>query len=191
MTGKWWKAGRDENGQATGALIIVVIVVGIAVLLLVRTAATAVSINDKAEDIARTGRGINASTDAILQLERTNTFGTSILETATPLQGQLDRIVGLGRSIDGLATTITGSAVSINGTIKGINGAAAGILSTAQSINRGVEQINRNVDTTIALARDVRLSVGNILNVTGGIHRNAACIDRKTAALGPPSDNHC
>jgi hypothetical protein len=65
------------------------------------------------------------------------------------------------------------------------------ILATGRSINNGVEQINRNVDTTIAIARDVKNATGNILNVTGGIHRNAACIDSKTAILGGTAHAHC
>jgi hypothetical protein len=191
MTGKWWKVDRGESGQATGVLVIVVVVVAIAVVLLVRTAATAVSINDKAEQIARTGRGINQSTDAILQLEKTNALGASILETSKPLTGQVDRIVGIARSIDGLATTITGSATTINGTARGIGGTVNSILGTGRSINNGVEQINRNVDTLIGLVRDVKGATGNILNVGGGIHRNASCIDAKTAVLGAPADGHC
>ncbi len=185
-----WGLDRSERGQATGALVIVILVVGVAVILLLRTAVTAVSINDKAESIARTGRGINQSTDAILQLEKTNQLGGSILNTAKPLQPRLDQIVNVLRSIDGKATTINASAVSINNSARGINGAVTNILGTVQSINRGVEQINRNVDTTIGLARDVKIDLDNVLNVTGAIHRNAACIDRKIPT-GPPADNHC
>ena len=170
---------RSERGQATGTLIVVVLVVGIAVVLLTRTALTAVSINDKAENIAQTGRGINAATDAILQLDKTNQLGASILQTSGPLVGQLDKIVGIARSIDGLATTITGSAVSINGEIRGINGQTTAILSIAQSINRGAEQINRSVDTTIALARDIKLTLDSIIPVERSINQNAVGIDSK------------
>ena len=185
-----WGLDRSERGQATGTLVIVIIVVGIAVILLLRTAVTAVSINDKAESIARTGRGINQSTDAILQLEKTNQLGGAILTTSKELVPRLDTIIGHARSIDGLATTINGSAVTINNTARGINASVVNIMGTAQSINRGVEQINRNVDTTIGLARDVKLTLDNILNVTGGIHRNGACIDRKLV-VGPPAHPHC
>jgi methyl-accepting chemotaxis protein len=178
-----WRPDRSERGQATGTLIVVVIVVGIAVILLVRTAATAVSINDKAESIAKTGRGINTATDAILQLDKTNQLGASILQTSQPLVGQLDRVVGIAKSIDGLASSITGSALSINGTSHGINSSVASILVTAQSINRGVEQINRNVDTTIALARDIKRDTGDILGVERGINRNAVGIDAKVPGL--------
>ena len=180
---KRWRLERSQRGQATGTLIIVVIVVGIAVILLVRTAATAVSINDKAENIAQTGRGINAATDAILQLDKTNQLGASILQTSQPLVGQLDRVVGIARSIDGLASSITGSALSINGTIHGINSSVASILVTAQSINRGVEQINRNVDTTIAIARDIKRDTGDILGIERAINRNAVGIDQKVPGL--------
>ena len=179
----------SERGQATGTLIVVVIVVGIAVLLLVRTAATAVSINDKAESIAQTGRGINAATDAVLQLDKTNQLGASILQTSQPLVSQLDRVVGIARSIDGLASSITGSALSINGTIRGINASVASILVTAQSINRGVEQINRNVDTSIAIGRDIKRDTGDILGVERAINRNAVGIDQKVPGLVSGAQN--
>ena len=174
---------RSEAGQATGTLIVVVIVVAIAVVLLTRTALTALSINDKAESIAQTGRGINASTDAILQLDKTNQLGVSILETSKPLVGQLDRIVAVARSIDGLATSITGHAVNINSDISGINAQTTGILATANSINRGVEQINPSVDTTIGLARDIKLTLDDILRVERAINHNAVAINNKIPEL--------
>ncbi|MDP9071591.1 MAG: hypothetical protein M3N68_10005, partial [Actinomycetota bacterium] len=102
-----------------------------------------------------------------------------ILQTSQPLVGQLDKVVGVARSIDGLATSITGHAVNINNDIRGINAQTTGILATAQSINRGVEQINRSVDTTIALARDIKLTLDNILPVERSIRQNAAGIDSK------------
>ena len=179
---------RSEAGQATGTLIVVVIVVAIAVVLLTRTALTALSINDKAESIAQTGRGINASTDAILQLDKTNQLGASILETSKPLVGQLDRIVAVARSIDGLATSITGHAVNINSDISGINGQTTAILATANSINRGVEQINRNVDETIRLVQAIKGDTGSILVQSREAVKNGACID---AGLTGANDGHC
>ncbi len=174
---------RSERGQATGTLIVVVLVVGIAVVLLTRTALTALSIDDKAENIAKTGRGINAATDAILQLDKTNQLGESILQTSQPLVGQLDKIVGVARSIDGLASSITGHATAIDGDIQGIRGQTTAIQGIAQSINRGVEQINRNVDTTIDLARDIKLTLDDVLRVERGINRNAVLINNKIPAV--------
>lgn len=174
----------DERGQATFSLIIVLVVVAVAALLLQRTASTAESINDKAENIAQTGRGINTATDAVLQLDVTNQRAGSILASAQPLQGQLNEVIRLAESINGLASTINGSAQSINGTAGSINGLAgsinstagqingfagginadvASILETARDIDEGVALINRNLDTTIALAEDIQANTSTIV----------------------------
>ncbi|HUQ63161.1 MAG TPA: hypothetical protein VM121_05375 [Acidimicrobiales bacterium] len=154
--------------------------VAVAVVLLYRTAWTAQSIDNKAGNIAKTAGGINDATDAVLKLERTNELAGSILDTAKPLQGELDQIVGLAKSIDGLATSINGSAGTINGTAKNINGTVSTILNTARSINAGVIQINRNIDTTIAVAQQIKVDSGNILNNAVGANRTAACIANGT-----------
>ena len=185
---KWWKPVRDERGQGVVLLAVAAVVIVIAVVLLVRTITLARSVNDKTETIAATGRGINTATDAILQLDRTNQFGTSILETSKPLPGGVGRIVQIAQAIDGLATSINGTALDINSTAKGINSTAAGILTTAQSINRGVEQINRNVDTTIDIARRIKDDTANILRQAGLAVKHGACIDQ---GLTGAADGHC
>ena len=155
-----WRSTRSQAGQATFTLIIVVVVVAIAVVLLYRTAWTADSINDKAGTIANTAGGINTATAAVLKLGRTNQLASSILDTAKPLEGQLDEVIRLAKSIDGLAISINGTAGTINSTAKGINGSAATILGTARSINDGVAQINTNLDTTLALANAIKADTG-------------------------------
>ena len=188
----------DERGQATFSLIIVLVVVAVAALLLQRTASTAESINDKAENIAQTGRGINTATDAVLQLDVTNQRAGSILASAQPLEGQLNEVIRLAESIDGLATTINGSAQSINGTAGSINGLAGSINGTAGQINNlasginsdassilelardidvGVALINRNLDTTIALAQDIQANTSTIVGQAVRADELAAEID--------------
>jgi uncharacterized protein YoxC len=179
-----WRRSTGERGQATFTLIIVIAVVAVAVVLLYRTAWTAQSIDNKAGNIAKTAGGINTSTDAVLKLGRTNELAGSILETAKPLQGELDQIVGLAKSIDGLATSINGTAGTINSTAKGINGTVSTILNTARSINAGVIQINRNIDTTIAVAQQIKVDTGNILGQAIQANRETACI-----ANGPLTGN--
>ena len=147
-------------------------------MLLYRTAWTADSINKKAGTIAKTGGGINTATAAVLKLGRTNQLASSILDTARPLEGQLNEVIRLAQSIDGLATSINGTAGRINGTAKGINGSAATILGTARSINDGVAQINTNLDTTLALARAIKTDTANILAQADTANHFASCIDR-------------
>jgi methyl-accepting chemotaxis protein len=173
-----WRKTSDERGQATFTLVIVLVVVAIAVVLLYRTAWTADSINAKAGNIAHTAGGINTATAAVLKLGRTNDLASSILATAKPLQGQLDQVIGLAKSIDGLATSINGTAGTINSTAKGINSSAATILGTARSINDGVAQINTNLDTTLALAVKIKTDTGNILTQADTANHFASCIDR-------------
>jgi len=167
-----------ERGQATFSLIIVIAIVAVAVVLLQRTAWHAERINDKAGVIAQSGGGINRATQAVLKLGRTNELAGSVLESAQPLEGKLDEIVRLAKSIDGLATSIDASATSINGTARGINGAAGTILNTARSINDGVAQINTNLDTTLALAAKIKSDTGNILGQADTANHFASCIDR-------------
>jgi uncharacterized protein YoxC len=167
----------------------------IAVVLLQRTASTAEAINKKASTIAKTGRGINDNTDSILQLTKTNMLGSSILNSAKPLQGQLGQVVDLANSINGLATSINGSAGAIDGTAKtingsagainstatGINSAASSILSTANSIKAGVVMINQNLDTTLSVANQIKGDTAAIVGgsnsgLTGGL-KFAGCIN--------------
>jgi len=193
---------RDEKGEAYIPLLaLVVVIVVVAVILLTRTEVTARSINAKAANIAKTGRGINASTDAIIQLNMTNEFGRSINNTAQPLVPKLNQVIGLANSINGKATTITASALTINSTAKtiggsgnsihgsaaGIDGATKAIIPIADSIKGGVATINQNVMTTIGIAEAVRTDVRNILGAAGTAQRNSACIDNKTLSLGTGS----
>ncbi len=180
-----WRRSTGERGQATFSLIIVIAVVAVAVILLQRTAWHADAINNKADNIARVGGGINTSTKAVLELGRTNELAGSILETAKPLQGKLDTIVGLARDIDGLASSINGTAGAINNTANGINGTVGTILGTAQSIQRGVQQINRNLDTTLAVAAAIKTDTGNILGNANRARLVADCIN--SGVLGPQS----
>ena len=195
----------DETGAAgsTGLLLVVVIVVlVIALVLLQRTAQTAIAINKKATTISKTGVGINQNTDSILELSHTNALASSILNSAQPLQGDLTQIVNLGNSVNSLATTINQSAQTINGTASqinstagavnstanGINSAAGSILNTANSIKSGVAMINQNVDTTIGIVQQIK---GDTATIVGGLstaqHR-AGCINHD---LGGNSGSLC
>lgn len=197
-----------EDGLATMVSIVVLVVVlgstGVAAGLLARTMNEANSINEKAADIAATGRGINTATDAVVQLSRTDEVAGSILTTAEPLEGQLAQIVGLAREIDELAASINGTAGAINGTAgkinntagainttaKGINAEAAAILDVAKRIDVDVQTINENLDDTIAIARAILGDTNNVLVQAVDAHQNAACIDGKVAGSSG-TDGHC
>ena len=113
---------RDERGQGTVMLLIVVVVLVAAVGLLARTAILAGKIDTKSASIAKAGAGINLSTAAIIKLDKTNSLGVSILDTAKPLQGKLDQVVRIANSIDATAGSIRGTAGAINSTAHGMPG---------------------------------------------------------------------
>lgn len=198
------RAVGSERGQAGANVVVLVVVlaaVGVASILLFKTLGAAQRINDKADNISKTGQGINIATDAVVQLNRTNETAGSILTTAEPLEGQLDEIVGLAKSIDGLgksilstagrinstARTVNGTAGEIDSTAKGINSTAAQILDVARRIDNDVRIINETVDTTIGLARAIKSDTGNILGQARRAHNNACDIDQSVGG----GDGHC
>jgi len=244
-TGEPAAGGRTPGGAravlATNLAITIVLVVAVtfAAILLARTVSVAKKIDTKAQNIAESGRGINMSTDSIVQLKRTNELASSILRSAEPLDGQLTGVVGRARSIRGvagaingkagsinaLAGTINGSATDINGSARSINGSTGAILSTAGAINgtagaisstartingtagrirgsataingsagdirqvarlidRDATDINDNLDSTINLAKLIKVDTGNILDQAGQANETAGCI----AAKLPPN----
>lgn len=209
----------DDAGAAILGLVVTVLVVLVAAGLLQRTASIASSINEKAKDIALTGRGINESTDSIIQLNRTNELAVSILNSAVPLQGKLTTIVdeantinGAAASINGSAGSINGSAVSINGTAKGIGGSATSIggaatringtagainaeagriLDVARRLDFDVAQINRNLDTTIDIANRIKSDTGSIVGQAVNAKVNAACINGGLLRAQGGSNGEC
>lgn len=212
---------RSEEGQAATNVVVLLVVLVAAALtawLLLQTTIAARNINAKAENISRTGQGINVATDSVIQLNRTNETADSILTTARPLQGQVAQIVDLAKSIDGLAVSINGTARTINGTAReingtagtinstaieinstagtigntarGINGKAAEILDVARRIDTDVRLINQNLDVTIGLANAIKGDTGNILGQATEAHVNACEIDRKLAGQ-QGTDGHC
>jgi hypothetical protein len=187
MTAKQVRVRKDEQGQGAIMLVAVTLVLVVAVFLLLRTATLASEIDGKATSIAKTGRGINTATDAILQLAQTNQLGTSILETSKPLVPTLDKVVGVAKSIDGLAASINGTAVEVNGTAHGINSTASGIITTAQSINNGVETINRNVDVLLGLAKAVKTDTNTIVGQGQLARKTGSCINSGLPAGGAAS----
>ena len=157
-------------------LVVVVAVIGTAAVLLARTVQEAQSINDKAQNIATTGRGINTATDSVIQLTRTNKLARSILKSAKPLDTQLGGIVGTAQGIDGLAGSINSSAGSINSTAGSINDSAGRINTSAGSINSAAGAIN-------STARSINSSAGAINKSAGAINTTAGRIDSLAASI--------
>ena len=189
--GRW----RSQRGAATvnNAVVVVVVVIAgiVSVSLLARTAKAANRINHKAENIARTGQGINTATDAVIQLTRTNETAGSILASAQPLEGKLNQVITLAQSVDGLAKSINSSAGTINstgGTINGtagaINGSAGKINTTAKAIGGTAKaisghagSINASAGAINATAKDINAQAAKILDVAKRINDDVAQIN--------------
>ncbi len=164
-------------------LVIVVAVVGIAAVLLARTVQEAQQINSKAQNIATNGRGINSSTDAVIQLRRTNKLARSILGSAVPLDTQLGGIVGTAQGIDGLAGSINTSAGSINTTARNINTSATSINSSADGINSAAGSINTSAGSIGTSAGRVNASASRIDTSAGAINASAGRINSSAGAI--------
>jgi uncharacterized protein YoxC len=187
-----WRSERGAVALTNGVVVAVVVVAGlVSVSLLARTARAANRINHKAENIAKTGQGINTATDSVIQLNRTNETASSILNSAKPLEGKLTQVVTLAQSVDGLAKSINGSAGTINqtgGTINGtasaingsavkINGTAKTIGGTAKAISGSATSINGSATAINATAGAINTQAAAILNVAKRINDDVAQIN--------------
>lgn len=157
-------------------LVIVVAVVAIASILLARTVQTAQAINAKAQRIAKNGRGINKSTDSVIQLAKTNDLARSILTSATPLQGQLAGIVGTANRINGLAGSINNTALRINSTASSIN-------SSATNINAAATSINGSASSILTSAGSINNNAGSINNSAGSINNSARNVNTSVRSI--------
>jgi uncharacterized protein YoxC len=172
-----WRSERGAVALTNGVVIAVVIVAGlVSVSLLARTARAANRINHKAENIAKTGQGINTATDSVIQLNRTNEVAGSILNSAKPLEGKLAQVVTLAQSVDGLAKSINGSAGTINQSGSTING-------TAQNINGSAVKINGTAKTIGGTAKAISGSANSINGSAGAINATAGAINTQAAAI--------
>ncbi len=174
--GRW----RNQRGAATvnNAVVVVVVVIAgiVSVSLLARTAKAANRINHKAENIARTGQGINTATDSVIQLTRTNEVAGSILASAQPLEGKLNQVITLAQGVDGLAKSINGTAGTINSTGGTINGTAGAINGSAGKINTTAKAIGGTAKSISNSANSINGSAGAINTTAGAINAQAAAI---------------
>ncbi|HSH58393.1 MAG TPA: hypothetical protein VK988_01900 [Acidimicrobiales bacterium] len=176
-----WRPVRDERGQGVPVLIFAVLVVVVTVGFLTRTLVLGLSINDKAEKIAKTGRGINSATDAILQLDQTTGLGQSIKNSTEPLEAKSNTIVMQAASIDNTATSINDSANNIDARVEGIDAAVTSILGLVRLVDRDARNININVRSVIDTADGIHGDltggdVRSVLRVLERTERNASDI---------------
>lgn len=193
-------SARDESAVLRANVVIVtalLLAAAIAAVLLIRTMSVAQRIDAKAANIAKSGRGINLSTDSIIQLSRTNALALSILRSARPLDGQLTDVVARARSIDGSATaiddkaaTIAASGLRIDDSAGAISSSAIAIDGSASTINSRAQEINETARAISATARAIGGTAGLISSTARGINGGAGAIlavarliDRDAAAI--------
>lgn len=193
-------AGGGAGVQAGNLILLVLVAVAVIIAagLLAKTVNTARSIDGEAQSINKTGTGINASTDSIVGLVKTNQIASSILRSAKPLQPGLAKIVqraksinGSAASIDGLAATILGSAGTINNSATTINGTAGAINSVAGTINGTAGAINNVAGGINSVAGQINGTARAIRSTTGpgpGILGVAVLIDRDAANINTAAD---
>lgn len=153
-------------------LVVGVLIIGITAALLARTLAAAQSIDKKAQAIAGNAGQINVSTNSVAELNRTNELATSILESAKPLEGQLNTVDVTARDIDDLAKSINETAGAINATAGTINHTAGTISNTAGDIATSLDTINRTAGTISNTTGDIADTNGTTEGTGGSsLHR--------------------
>ncbi|MGH3788276.1 MAG: hypothetical protein ACRDRG_17405 [Pseudonocardiaceae bacterium] len=155
------------NMVSVVVLVVGVLVIGIAAALLARTLAAAQSIDKKAQAIAGNAGQINVATNSVAELNRTNELAASILQSAKPLQGQLNTVDATARDIADLAKSIDETARTINATAGTINRTAGTINNTAGDIAARVGTIKGTAGTIDNTAGDIAATVGTN-GITGG-----------------------
>jgi methyl-accepting chemotaxis protein len=140
-------------------LIFGVVVIGITAALLARTLAAAQSIDNKAQAIAENAGNINVATDAVVSLNQTNELATSILQSAKPLQSQLNTVAATARDIADVAKSINETAGNINATAGTIDHTAGTINDTASDIATSLGTISRTTGTIENTTGDIAANV--------------------------------
>lgn len=182
------RLSKQETGQASLTIIVVLASVVIISILLVQTMNTAVRIKGKADTVEANAGVINESGNSIPLLVETNRIADSILVTASPLENQVRTIENLALNIDKNAVGIDATARTIVGTAGGINAEAVDILSTARDIDSGAKTITGQLVTTVNVARDIRTDTAEIVIQAQQIHRDACALP---GVIGAVNDGHC
>jgi hypothetical protein len=181
----------SRRSVTMGGLASIVLVIAATIVLLAllyRTEHNAVLIRNAAAGIAENGRGINTSTDSIMQLTKTNELGASILNSAKPLDGALNEINKLASSIDLAVAGIQGNAEDIDASAKSINGSASTIRGQVGTVNKVAVDIANsatgvNQDAASILATAAAIERGIVL-----INTNAAVTNQVVASILADAD---
>ena len=140
--------------------------------------------------IVKRAKSIDSSAGAIDSLASTilstagtiNTSATTINGTAATINNTAGQINTTAKEIDSVANEIESTAGQINSTAKSINttaGPGAGILGIARIIDNDAAAIVTRLNTTVSVAKSIKVDSGNILQQAQAAIDTAACIDNK------------
>jgi nanoRNase/pAp phosphatase (c-di-AMP/oligoRNAs hydrolase) len=207
MTQRQTGAGVDKPGRVPGRFSVVVVAVGalVATTLLVRTERNAAHIRTHTARIAASARGINTSTDAIMQLSRTNERISAVLAAIEPVATPVHRIdaqsvqiadlltairtrtsaietssASIDHSAGGIRTGTTGLATDVTTVrtrLASANTDAAAMLTELNRIRAGIDLLNTDLPAAEAVLRGILADTGNLLGALGTTEHYAACID--------------
>ena len=168
----------DQKGsQNLLSFVVLLVVVGATILtgaLLARTMRATDGINAKTKTIARTGQGINSSTDSVVQLSRTNELTGSILGSTQPLAGDLAAMVDQAKALDALSGSLDASTGAINGTVAQLLATADGMTATAGDINDTTKKIAATSADVAGTTREVSGTTGTLNTTAKGINSHLA-----------------
>jgi uncharacterized protein YoxC len=166
------------NGRQNLLNVVVLVAVlgatGLTGLLLARTMRATDRINHKAAVIAKTGQGINAATDSVVQLHRTNETASSILASTQPLAGDLSAMVEQAKALDGLSGSLDASTGAINATVAQLLSTANGMSATAAAINATTGKIAASSAQVDATTKTVGATTGALNTTAKGINASLA-----------------
>lgn len=182
-----------------GANLAIVIAFALfAVIQLTRTLLAANQIDDRVEVIVGEVGPIDTDLDEVAKLDDTARMAEEILAAAQPLSGQAGQIVDLTASIDSIGSSILETAGAINGNVSNILGNVGPINSTAKAINsdlstarpvvasieRGVAAINAKADVIISRTIPIDADLSNVDRLVDSIEISAREICNSPAIMG-------
>jgi len=177
---------RIFTGQRGLAGLILVVVIAwalAAVLMLTGTLVAAHTIRRQVVVISHVTSKIDHNLRAVTLAGTTATIASRIYRRATPLSGQLARVVVEANQINTTAGSILRHAGSINNRALSINTNARAINANARAINANARAINANVHLIAGNVGSIDTRVGSINARVGSINARATSIGARVGGI--------
>ncbi len=173
----------QRNALPAIMLFVIILWALAAVVMLTRTLASAVQIENTVDYINTQTTPIDRETDDVTLAGETGVISTDILARADGLSAMFAEIVKSGDGIEASAVAINESAQQINSSVKTIHG-------SVQSINGIVIAIDSQLTSVLANANSINTSVhqigGSFDGILGEVITIDARLDRASAQQADP-----